>query len=55
MSKIFIVGGGWAGCSAALIAAKQGAQSRLKARKEQPLTGVTAAAMLWYTVPAPPP
>ena len=26
MSKIFILGGGWAGCSAALIAAKQGAQ-----------------------------
>ncbi len=29
MSKIFIVGGGWAGCSAALIAAKQGAQVTL--------------------------
>ena len=29
MSKIFILGGGWAGCSAALIAAKQGAQVTL--------------------------
>ena len=29
MNKIFIVGGGWAGCSAALIAAKQGAQVTL--------------------------
>ncbi|MGN0713176.1 MAG: FAD-dependent oxidoreductase [Anaerovoracaceae bacterium] len=29
MRKIFIVGGGWAGCSAALIAAKQGAQVTL--------------------------
>ncbi|MGN1414654.1 MAG: FAD-dependent oxidoreductase [Anaerovoracaceae bacterium] len=29
MCKIFILGGGWAGCSAALIAAKQGAQVTL--------------------------
>ncbi|MGN0714198.1 MAG: FAD-dependent oxidoreductase [Anaerovoracaceae bacterium] len=29
MRKIFILGGGWAGCSAALIAAKQGAQVTL--------------------------